>query len=335
MAEEYCYYPPAKNRDTALPLTGTCQGTAEGCEVGGAVNVMIRGFLLLLMAFSLLIAPISASGSGVVIYSTDFSSDPGWTTNNPYTNRWDSEQGMFRYFLRDSTNTFIYKKVPYRGESFRLEYDLLPVQTQFQASFRFGISDADMYINQETTIFSEFENSIYGNLMWLRSIDRTNQRREVSSYFQSYGGPTVHFTDGNTYHVILTYDKKLEQTGIQVSFLENRSNLWGYTLDSIRNMGSMDRIVISTIGDYTNPYSVAEGFLDNVTFQVYPDIVESTAATTTPSPSITWVTLSTPKTTPGATTVTPEPTAAPLPILTGFAALAGALLLLLIPGSRR
>jgi hypothetical protein len=305
---------------------------AEGREVGGLVHAMIRGSLLVILAFSLLIAPISASGSGVVIYSTDFSSDPGWTTNNPYTNRWDSGLGMFRYFLRDSTNTFVYKKIPYKGESFRLEYDLLPVQTQFQSSFRFGISDPDMYINQETIIFSEFENSTYGNLMWLRAIDRTNQRREISSYFQSYGGPTVHFTDGNPYHVVLTYDQKLQQAGIQVSFLGNRSNLWGYTMDSIRNMGSMDRIVISTIGDYTNPYSVAEGYLDNVTFQVYPDVVENTAATTTPSPSISWAT---PKTTSAATTANPEPTMASLPVLTGFAALAGALLLFLLPKSRR
>ena len=297
------------------------------------VHVIIRGALLAVVAFSLLIAPISASGTGVVIYSTDFSSDPGWTTNNPYTNRWDSDLGMYRYFLRDSTNTFIYKKVPYKGESFRLEFDLIPVQTQFQSSFRFGIGDADMYINQATTIFTEFENSSYGNLMWLRSVDMTNQRREASSYFQSYGGPTVSFPDGNPYHVVLTYDRKAQQAGIQVSFLGNQSILWGYTLDSIRNMGSMDRIVISTIGDYTNPYSVAEGFLDNVTFQVYPDVVE-TMATTGVSTTIpaTWATVSTPKT---PTAPTPSPTEASLPILAGIAALAGALLLFRLGGSRR
>ncbi|MDD1657405.1 MAG: hypothetical protein LUQ41_02985 [Methanomicrobiales archaeon] len=299
------------------------------------VHAMIRGSLLAVVAFSLLIAPISASGTGVVIYSTDFSSDPGWTTNNPYTNRWDSDLGMFRYFLQDSTNAFVYKKVPYKGESFQLDYDLFPVQTQYQSSFRFGIGDADMYINQGTTIFSEFENSIYGNLMWLRSIDRTNQRREISSYFQSYGGPTVSFTDGTPYHVVLTYDHRLQQAGIQVSFLGNRSTLWGYTLDSISNLGVMDRLVISTIGDYTNPSSAAEGYLDNVTFQVFHDVVETTATTATTSPATTWVTVSTPKTTPAATTATPEPTAAPLSLLTGMVALAGALLLFLLPVSRR
>ncbi|MDD1660606.1 MAG: hypothetical protein LUQ62_05315 [Methanomicrobiales archaeon] len=298
-------------------------------------HAMIRGSFLAVVAFSLLIAPVCASGTGIVIYSTDFSSDPGWVTNNPYTNRWDSDQGMFRYFLRDSTNTFIYKKIPYKGESFRLEYDLLPVQTQFQASFRLGLGDPDMYINQATTIFTEFENSVYGNLMMLRTVDPSNQRREVSSYFQSYGGPTVHFTDGTLYHVVITYDRKVQQAGIQVSFLGNHSTLWGYTLDSVRSLGPMDRIVISTIGDYTNPYSVAEGFLDNVTFQVYPEVVETTATPTTTPPVTIKTTVSPPRTTPPATAATPSPTAAPLSLLTGFIGLAGALLLFLLPVSRR
>jgi hypothetical protein len=297
---------------------------------------MIRGSLLAVVVISLLVIPISAQGSGTVIYSTDFSSDPGWTTNNPYTNKWDSELGMFRYFLRDSTNTFVYKKIPYKGESFRMEYDVVPVRTEYQASFRFGISDADMYINEETTIFSEFENSIYGKLLWLRSIDRTNQRREVSSYFQSYGGPTVTFTDGYPYHVVLTYDRNLQQTGIQVSFLENQSNLWGYTLDNIRNMGAMDRIAISTIGDYTNPSAIAEGLLDNVTFRIYPDDKETPATTT----AATWATIPTPRTTLPVTTSTStapssSPTEASLPVLAGVAALAGALLLIRLGGSRR
>lgn len=310
-------------------------GTAEGREVDGMEHAITRVSLLAVVAFSLLIAPICASGTGIVIYSTDFSSDPGWTTNNPYTNRWDSEQGMFRYFLRDSTNTFVYKKIPYKGESFQLEYDLLPVQTQFQSSIRLGIGDPDMYINQATIIFSEFENSIYGNLMWLRAVDQTNQRREVSSYYQSYGGPTVQFTDGTLYHVVMTYDRKVQQAGIQVAFLGNHSILWAYTLDNVRSLGPMDRIVVSTIGDYTNPYSVAEGFLDNVTFQVYPEVVETTATSATTSQSTTGTTVSPPKTTLTASTATPPPTASPLSLLTGLIGLTGALLLFLLPGSRR
>jgi len=219
---------------------------------------------------------ILVSGAGLArsaetsttIYSTDFSSNPDWVTNNPYTNHWDENLGMYHYALRDSTNTFVYKKVPYLGESFELEYDLLPLRTDFQSSFRIGIGNRDMYINQGTTIFSEFETGPYGNIMWLRIIDQQNQRREVSSYSQSYGGPSVRFTGGIPYHVALDYNREQRTAGISISFLSNQTSLWGYTLSGISNLGGMDRIYLSTIGDFENPNAVADGYIDNITMRL-------------------------------------------------------------------
>ncbi|MDD1662112.1 MAG: hypothetical protein LUQ49_06585, partial [Methanomicrobiales archaeon] len=219
---------------------------------------------------------ILVSGAGLArsaetsttIYSTDFSSNPDWVTNNPYTNHWDENMGMYHYALRDSTNTFVYKKVPYAGGSFELEYDLLPLRTDFQSSFRLGIGNRDMYINQGTTIFSEFETGPYGNIMWLRVIDQQNQRREVSSYSQSYGGPSMRFSSGIPYHVTLDYNREQRTAGIAISFLSNQTSLWGYTLSSISNLGGMDRIYLSTIGDFENPNAVAEGYIDNVSMRL-------------------------------------------------------------------
>jgi hypothetical protein len=237
--------------------------------------------LALLILASLAGTAVSAAIS--VVYSTDFSSDPGWVTNNPYTNHWDEAMGMFHYALRDSTNTFIYKKIPYGGESFQLEYDLFPGRTEFQSSFRLGLGTRDMAINQPTTIFSEFENGPYGNIMWLRVIDQQSQRREVSSYSQSYGGPSVRFSDGTPYHVVLEYSREKKTAGIAVSFLSNTTPLWGYTLSSISNLGPMDRIFLSTIGDFENPSTVAEGNLDNVLMRlVLPSAGDGTTVSTSP-----------------------------------------------------
>ncbi|MGA2935037.1 MAG: hypothetical protein ABSD81_07800 [Methanomicrobiales archaeon] len=220
------------------------------------------------------------------IYSTDFSSNPDWVTNNPYTNHWDEAMGMFDYALRDSTNTFVYKKIPYMGESFNLDYDLFPLKTDFQSSFRLGLGNRDMKINQGTTIFSEFENGPYGNIMWLRVIDQSNQRREVSSYAQSYGGPSVRFSDGIPYHVSLKYNREQKTVGIDISFLSNGSSLWGYTLSSISNLGFMDRIYLSTIGDFENPSAVAEGYLDNVSMRLIVPSGEPGTPTSTSSPTM-------------------------------------------------
>jgi len=240
----------------------------------------LRPIILALLILVSAAGMVRAQGTSSVIYSTDFSSDPDWVTNNPYTNHWDETRGVFHYLLRDSTNTFVYKKVPYNGESFRLEYDLFPVRTDFQASFRLGLGNRNMQINQGTTIFSEFENGPYGKIMWLRIIDQANQRREVSSYGQSYGGPSVRFSEGIPYHVVLDYSRELRSASITVSFIPNGSTFWGYSLASITNLGVMDRIYLSTIGDFENPSAVAEGDIDNVVMSSISSPVETTSPTT-------------------------------------------------------
>ncbi|HVP25947.1 MAG TPA: hypothetical protein VMS81_08195 [Methanomicrobiales archaeon] len=286
-----------------------------------------------ILAFLILVSMAGMARSqetSTVIYSTDFSSDPDWVTNNPYTNHWDEAIGMFHYALRDSTNTFVYKKVPYNGESFELAYDLYPAKTDFQSSFRLGLGNRGMAINQATTIFSEFENGPYGEIIWIRAIDQQNQRREVSSYAQSYGGPSVRFSDGTPYHVVIQYSREQRTAGIAVKFLENGSSLWGYTLSTVSNLGLMDRIYLSTIGDFENPSAVAEGNLDNVSLRLIIPSGEPGTPSTTSSPTIVTgggtqtVTLPVSSTPSAPVTV---PTKSGIPVLVILAALAGAALL--------
>jgi hypothetical protein len=301
----------------------------------GLPGRQLRPFMLTLLILASVAGMVRSAETSVIVYSTDFSSDPNWVTNNPYTNHWDEAMGMYHYALRDSTNTFVYKKVPYTGESFRLEYDLYPSKTDFQSSFRLGLGNRDMSINQGTTIFTEFENGPYGKILWIRAIDQQNQRREASSYSQSYGGPSVRFEDGIPYHVILSYDREKRSAGIAVSFLSNRTTLWGYTLSVVQYLGPMDRILLSTIGDFQNPSAVAEGNIDNVTMRIIlspgePETPVSTEATTlvtgegTPT-----LTRTLPVTTipfPATTTTT---RGAPVPFLLVLSALFGAAVLFL------
>lgn len=284
---------------------------------------------LLILVSAAGIAP--ALETSTVVYSTDFSSDPAWVTNNPYTNRWDQAVGMFHYALRDSTNTFVYKKVPYRGESFQIEYDLLPLKTDFQSSFRLGLGNRDMSINQGTTIFSEFENGSYGNIMWLRIIDQGNQRREVSSYGQSYGGPSVRFSDNTPYHVVIEYSREQRTAGIAISVLSNGTTVWGYTLSSISNLGVMDRIFLSTIGDFENPSTVAEGYIDNISMRL---LFTGEPGTPPSTPSMTMVTGGETSTVSPTLPSTPLPTlttpnSTPIPFFIAIAALIGAAAILL------
>jgi hypothetical protein len=247
---------------------------------------------LILLALALLIIPATASVAGeTLVYSTDFSTDPGWTTNNPVTNFYDREMGMFHYLMRDGSGTYVNVRVPYHGESFSLSFDILPERTDFQASVKFGLGDDDQVTVRKLTMFAEFQNSPYGRLIWLRSIDLQNQRREVSSYYLSYGGPSVQFSDGTWYHVVMDY--RVDSRSLTLSVIRRNDShpVWYNTLDNVAIFPTMNRIYMSKIGDSTNPNAIAEGYIDNVAFSLIspPETGQpagqQSATGTPPSPS--------------------------------------------------
>jgi len=99
---------------------------------------------ILLLAPGILILPTPAYVTGeTLVYSTDFSIDPHWSTNNPVTNYYDAEKGMFHYLMRDGSGAYVNVRVPYHGESFTLSFDILPERTDFQSSVKFGLGDDD------------------------------------------------------------------------------------------------------------------------------------------------------------------------------------------------
>ncbi|MDD1663726.1 MAG: hypothetical protein LUQ32_00065 [Methanomicrobiales archaeon] len=223
----------------------------------------------ILLALGILVLPALALGAGeTLVYSTDFSTDPGWTTNNPATNYYDREKGMFHYLMRDGSGTYVNVRVPYHGESFSLSFDILPERTDFQASVKFGLGDDDQVSVQRLTMFTEFQNSPYGRLIWLRSIDPQNQRREASSYYLSYGGPTVQFADGTWYHVVMDYRADSRSLTLSVIRRNDSHPVWHYSLDQVSIFPTMNRIYMSKIGDSTNPNAIAEGSIDNVAFSL-------------------------------------------------------------------
>jgi hypothetical protein len=224
---------------------------------------------LVLLACLILLLPVHASpDQGKLVYSTDFSTDPGWSTNNPATNHYDAGKGVFHYLMRDGSGAYVNVPVTYHGESFTLSFDILPERTDYQASVKFGLGDNDQVTQERLTMFTEFENGPYGRIIWLRSIDGQNQRREVSSYFLSYGGPTVQFTDGEWYHVIMDYSLEKRSLTLSVYRRNGSSPLWHNTLDSMSIFPTMNRIYMSKIGDSRNPSAIAEGSIDNVAFSL-------------------------------------------------------------------
>ncbi|MDD1720025.1 MAG: hypothetical protein LUQ25_08200, partial [Methanoregulaceae archaeon] len=122
-------------------------------------------FLILLIAsLALLPAITTAATDKAVLYATDFTQSPNWITNNPTRYYWDAQRGMYHYLMEGGTGGYSYIPVDYDGQSFTIEYDLIPVRTDKDSAFRFGIGSSEMDVSRGTNVLSIFTDAKYGKI---------------------------------------------------------------------------------------------------------------------------------------------------------------------------
>jgi hypothetical protein len=294
-------------------------------------NTALSRMILLLILAGFFILPVSSAEitEKVVLYQTDFSTSPDWTTNSPSHYYWDPEMQVYHYENEGGTNGYAFVPISYDGGPLVLEYDVTPLTTIEEGAFRFGITSEEMDIARGTVALSEFENGKYGKLMGLKVIDQNNHLHEVTSWSGSYCGEqkdcaTVEFSDNVTYHVIMRYNQELQNADIRVTEKETGSLVWGYYVTIGQDLEFLNRLAITSKGDYAIQND-AEGYIDNV--ELYTLRTVTTTPTPTPSPTTIPTTVPTP--TPTATP-SPTPTPAPLPVGSAIAAMiisAGSLVL--------
>jgi hypothetical protein len=293
-------------------------------------------------ALALMVAPVLAAEAMEkhVLYQTDFSSDPGWITNSPKNYYWDISNGTYHYRVEGGTGGYTFKELEdYDLESFTLEFDVTPFTTQKESSFRFGVGSVEMDVSRATNVLAEMLNKKYGKLMGLRVITQNNNMAEVTSYFYSYCGDkegcsTKDFSDGMTYHVIIRYNKDLQNADIKFTDKATGEMAWGYYVNINQELTSLDRLVISSKGEYQLDIA-AEGEIDNVelyTFRQRPVTTTPTQPPTTSPTTVTTTVLTASKTTTVPTTTKPTPIGILVPV---FASLLGAICTIVISRSHR
>jgi hypothetical protein len=280
--------------------------------------------LVLTIVSMTLILPVSAADQAaaslpqekVTIYATNFTTNPSWQTNNPTRYYWDPQKGMYHYLVQPGTGGYSFVPVDYNLESFTLEYDWYPLRTDKEMTFQFGMGSSEMDITRGTNVLSLFSNKKNGKLMWLQVITQNNNMAAVSSAHDTYGGTTVNFEDNETYHVVVRYNKELMNADMKVSYKNNQSVVWGYYVNFGQELHTLDRLMISSIGEYGNTESVAEGYIDNVELSTFRDV--------TPTPTTAPPVITTPVTTATTVPVTtvPTPTKSPATPVTVILALA-------------
>jgi len=290
-------------------------------------RVMMAGILI---SIFLMIGPVNAATEKVTLYQADFSTNPNWTTNNPSRYYWNETAGMYHYFVEGGTNGYSFVPVPHDDSSFVLEFDVLPTRTDKDSAFRFGITGTDMNINKGPSVYTDFSYQKSLPSMWLRVISQNNNLHEIGSLSSAYPGETKVFEDGIPYHVTVRYQKERRTVDIKINEKTNNTPVWGYFLTIDQELFIMDRLAISSVGDYGNIGKSAEGFVDNIDLYTYREVVPDVTAPTTVPTTLPTVTTSepTPPLTPPPTTRAGAGPEAPL--------LAAAILgLLAIAGRRR
>jgi len=278
--------------------------------------------LLVAACCLLVVQPIMAQSSEdqKTIYQTSFASDPRWVTNNPSTNYWDPNVGMYHFSIEPSTGSYVYTPVVFDSGSFTLDYDVILTRIDEGATFRMGLSGSEMDPSRGPNAISMFTNAKYGQIMWLHLVTPGNKLVEVNSQHDAvelgpdaYKGPTVKYDVNKTYHVTLSYVDSTKILSMNVKGVQSGNTLWSYFIQGGENLRGFNRLYLGSKGDYGQMNIYAQGYLDNVRLTV-PSAVpamtetprETVAVTTAPVPVT-----STKKPTQQMTVPTPYPTTTP------------------------
>jgi hypothetical protein len=296
------------------------------------IQTQLFGLLFVVCIF-LLVPPLQAQTEQTVIYQTSFTTSPGWQTNNPSSDYWVPDKGLYHYRIEASTGNYAYTDVDFAEGPFTLEYDWMPVSTDDTATFRLGFGSKEMNRNKGPVVVSEFKNGKGGRLMYLRVITQGSKLVTVASGqgeedTPCYGGlkeglsncgPTVRFEDNKTYHVVLNYDDKQNQVTMSVSEKTTGRQIWNYYVSTMDSLHGMNRIFLGSVGDYGSMMGrYATGYIDNVKLST------ESAVTTTPTnvaslpttARVTSTTRQTPKPTTPLPAATPTPASPPSPLFT-------------------
>ena len=282
-------------------------------------------FFMGILSVLLLLQPVTAADVKVTLYETDFSTDPGWITNNPSYYYWDVQREAYHFQTEGGTNGYSFIPVGYQRGSFTLEYDLVITSIKKDGAVRFGMTNTDMDISKGVNVLGVFEYGQYGRIMAIRVIDQNNHLHQTTSQYDSYCGDqpncaTKQFAENTTYHVVIRYNEELTQADIKVTNVDTGELLWGYFAPIGDQLYYINRLAITTKGDYAVG-NTAEGYIDNISLITYVPVTPTTVVTTSPTTVATTVPTTVPTPTPTESPASPATLGVALATAAGIAIL--------------
>jgi hypothetical protein len=142
----------------------------------------------------------------VVVYSTDFSSAPGWTTDDPTKLQWDAGSGTFHGVQVNREGTYAYVNLPSfdPNQSWRLDFDHIINDDQWSAGLTIGLFDGRLKYPLGAGVDMSIGDSGNVTALW-------------ESGPNPQGSPSPGWSTGMWYHDTMEYDASSELLSLAVT----------------------------------------------------------------------------------------------------------------------
>lgn len=225
----------------------------------------------------------------VVIYQTDFSTDPHWQTSAPRLYYWDQGNKSY-HFKSEASPGYAEIEIPYNGTPFVLEYDITIPHADQGALIRFGLSQYNtsensqqrmVRYNSENVILGEFKSWRATEYRSIKDGDKTFQLYVIDS--KKYASDPAYegmcrinreqsiaipsFGENRIYHVVIAFDPEKETISTKVTdnLHEKTYYVCSGMLSKVGKFHSMERLIL-VAEPAENAY--IEGSIDNVVLSV-------------------------------------------------------------------
>jgi hypothetical protein len=216
-------------------------------------------------------------------YSTDFSSNPGWVTDQPSNYYWDSANGW--YYARAENNAPAYQPNRYFGRilpdpaqtGFALNWDIQMIQCDWSAGIAFGLFDSQLVGGSKGAGQSAY-----------MELGIADQGKYISALVGGAAGSGwaagwqsgKYWSLDQWYTCVLSYDSATSLADFDIRNRDTGVSLWstslsvpgGFSNDLIFLGGTRYGVGDSNWGGYVglSQSAVAQGHIDNVNLNVIP-----------------------------------------------------------------
>ena len=211
-----------------------------------------------------------SSTEAQAVYSEDFSTDPGWTTNAPSLFYWNS--GAQTYSATqvnvNGGGNYSYYNVGHDGSSFSLAWDVVLHSVSYASGLTFGMFDTDLDSQSPSYAKVEFTRADQGLFVVMSHMDSGGN----GSHTDYVSTPPDQFSLDTWYNVLMQYDDLagtltaeitkratgVHFTSLSLSGLSSLGSDVGYIASSNVRTGNFQVSGAQTVGEFDNVYFTPE-----------------------------------------------------------------------------